>query len=495
MKRLNFESLAISALLALGVILRLRQYLTARSLWVDEAMLALNIIQRDFAGLFQPLDMNQGAPVGFLLIQKLIHTILGRHELVLRLFPFLAGIVSLFLFYLLAKLTLNRPGALIALALFAVNPQLIYYTSEHKQYSVDVAITLALLVLANPLFKPDATAKQYTYLALAGIFALWLSHPALFVLAGIGFALLIQNIQTRNRLNLRLTIISGILWLADFALLYFVNLRGLRANSYLTDYWTEAFLPIPPTINWLTSYFSENAQLQLGIPHLAWLASLLILAGWVALYREARLTAMTLAFIILFGVIASALHLYPVKGRLALFMIPLELIVLGKAFEFAQEIFKPNRFAGIAVTLALSGYMLYSPSAESIQRFITPKYYEHMRPYMDYLSASWKDGDALFVSIWAEPAFQYYAPFYKLEEVSYTTSVAEDYLNPDQLKSRFDSLIGKKRVWVLLSHVYEAGEFNERDFIVAYLGEIGEQARALRIPETSVYLYLYDLSR
>ena len=79
--------------------LRLRQYLTGRSLWADEAMLALNIVTRDFAGMFQPLDYDQGAPIGFLLVEKLFHALLGKHELALRLFPLLVGLISLWLFY------------------------------------------------------------------------------------------------------------------------------------------------------------------------------------------------------------------------------------------------------------------------------------------------------------------------------------------------------------------------------------------------------------
>jgi len=45
------EGSTVMIILLVGFILRMRQYLTGRSLWIDEAMLALNIVNRNFAGL------------------------------------------------------------------------------------------------------------------------------------------------------------------------------------------------------------------------------------------------------------------------------------------------------------------------------------------------------------------------------------------------------------------------------------------------------------
>ncbi len=99
----SWESAIAALLMLLGALLRLRQYLTGRSLWADEAMLALNIVNRDFAGLLRPLDYDQGAPIGFLLVEKIFNSILGKNEFALRLFPLLIGLISLWLFYLLLK--------------------------------------------------------------------------------------------------------------------------------------------------------------------------------------------------------------------------------------------------------------------------------------------------------------------------------------------------------------------------------------------------------
>src|SRR5258706_8289415 len=118
----------LSGLILLGLLLRLRQYLTWRSLWLDEAMLALNITGRSFAGLLQPLDYDQGGPLGFLLAEKLVITLLGNNELSLRLIPFLpAGPALLLLPPLLGKGTGTTIGSLPALALFAAGAPLVYY--------------------------------------------------------------------------------------------------------------------------------------------------------------------------------------------------------------------------------------------------------------------------------------------------------------------------------------------------------------------------------
>jgi hypothetical protein len=65
--------------------------------------------------------------------------------------------------------------------------------------------------------------------------------------------------------------------------------------------------------------------------------------------------------------------------------------------------------------------------------------------------------------------------------------------NPQALLTELDPLQGQRRVWILFSHVYERGEYNERDWMLAYLDQIGERKRQFIEPGTSVYLYLYDL--
>lgn len=78
--------------------MQLSQYLYNRSLWADEAVLALNIVNRSYLELLQPLDYDQAAPIGFLIVEKFAVQLFGDNEYSLRLFPLLSGIISLLLF-------------------------------------------------------------------------------------------------------------------------------------------------------------------------------------------------------------------------------------------------------------------------------------------------------------------------------------------------------------------------------------------------------------
>jgi hypothetical protein len=556
------ERTATVLLILLGALLRIRQYLTGRSLWADEAMLALNVVNRNFAGMFKPLDYDQGAPIGFLLVEKIFNSILGKSEFALRLFPLLVGITSLWLFYLLSKrLCENRwsghlhrtafgavqvlphlpdllsrsrvvpgnpdrnametarfgnlaeqaetirtdskriaseasgAGLLTALALFAFNPRLIYYSSEVKQYIVDMAMTILLLLIAVPVFDASPRKKDFAWLTLAGLIALWFSHPALFVLAGIGLALIIIYLRKRDYSNLRLVIGMGLLWILDIILLYFLILKDLSQNAYMREYWQGAFLPMPPwsDSSWFMRSLNENIGIQFGIPYAVLFVFLIMLIGWVVLFFQNQNYAIAFVCILLITLTASALQLYPVFERMILFLVPIGLILIGVAIQaFYQRLHKYQILGALSVLL-VAGYLIYGPLVTSIQNFIEPKYFEHIRPTMEHLRASWKDGDAMYVSYGALPAFRFYAPFYGLESVPYELGRREDYQNPQDILSQLDSYKGQPRMWILLSHVYEKGDFNEKDFILNYLDQIGEKRREFRMPGTSVYLYLYDL--
>ena len=118
----------------LGVLLRVGVYLWNRQYWMDEGSLLGNLEGMrvlDFSG---HLHGDQLAPVGFLIIERVIVGLLGDSGYATRFFPLVCGIVALWLFKSLAFRFLPFAAAMVALALFAFSDDLVYYSSELKPY-------------------------------------------------------------------------------------------------------------------------------------------------------------------------------------------------------------------------------------------------------------------------------------------------------------------------------------------------------------------------
>ncbi len=145
----------------------------------------------------------------------------------------------------MAKLYIG-PGAMpFALSLFAFSGSLIYYSSEVKQYSSDVAVTIMLLWLLSKLADGPLTSRALVRSSSLGALAIWVSHPAVFVLSGAGLALLVFALVKQDWP--RLTRLSGVcgVWALSFAICYFVSLQPLSAEQSLLDFWRDYFPPQP----------------------------------------------------------------------------------------------------------------------------------------------------------------------------------------------------------------------------------------------------------
>src|SRR5580698_10584279 len=123
-----------------GVFARVMRYALRFPLWDDESFLCVNFISRSYADLLRPLDYHQVAPVLLLWIERTAAKLFGFSELVLRLFPFICSIASVFLFRKTASRLLSGLGLLIAVAIFSVSYPGIRYAAEAKPYGSDLFV-------------------------------------------------------------------------------------------------------------------------------------------------------------------------------------------------------------------------------------------------------------------------------------------------------------------------------------------------------------------
>jgi hypothetical protein len=102
-----------------GIGQRVLRFWANRSLWLDEAMLALNITERSMGQLLEPLKHEQGAPVGFLWAVKAATLAIGPNEWGLRLVPLVSGIVALVAVYFVLRRAVRADGRVRAAAITA----------------------------------------------------------------------------------------------------------------------------------------------------------------------------------------------------------------------------------------------------------------------------------------------------------------------------------------------------------------------------------------
>lgn len=473
----------------LGIILRLVQYLYNRSLWLDESWLALNIINRSFKTLLQPLDFNQGTPVGFLMIERAALELLGQSEYALRLFPFICGILSIFLFYKLAKQYLQGKAVLIALGLFAISQPLIYYSSEVKQYSNDVIVTLLLFVGVNYIRSHKPTVAKILLMGLAGAAAVWLSHPALFVLTGITVCLMLSALRRGDFQPIKSYLPAFILWLLGFAGCYLVSLRYLAGNHALLDYWQGSFMPLPPRsiedLKWFYINFFETFKFPGGWFHVPGLAALALIVGSLSMWKEKKDELLMLTAPIAIVLIASGFHKYPYSERLLLFIAPLLLLLVATGVEFIRYTTRAdNRTIGITLMVLLfldlamtSGYHLIKP--------ITP---DDIKPVLEYVTNHKHNDDKLYIYYKAQYSFKYYQKKYAVKDDDYLIGISAKG-EWDKYKPDLERLSGFERIWLIFSHVNTDSGVNEELFILHCLDGMGQRLDSIKANGASAYLY------
>jgi hypothetical protein len=454
-----------------GAAVRIQQYLTKGSLWLDEAIVALNVIHRSFASLLTPIDYkhyDQSSPVGFLLIEKLIITFFGSGEYALRFFPLMCGIFSLW-FLLRAAQRFLRPNAVpIALGLFALSLTVVRYSFELKPYSCDVLVTLLLWHLWFRVQADKNSSRPLMFLGVAGAFAIWFSHPAIFILASLGIYLCYQNFKIKNWGRFRLSFLINLLWLMSFLLNYYSQLTAFISSPELLKFWQKGFMPFPPTLAWFYESFLGVFAFSVHLfPDLISLA--LFISGVILFIRRKKSEALIFLLPVAGVLLASLFHKYPFEGRQVLFLSPVFVILIAEGIEGIIAKIRPVlavSFVILLVSLAVNPAMrIYSLLTHYLAK-------EEIRPVLNYLKTHFKNGDIVYVYYGADPAFHYYQERLRLsfDRVVIGTQFRE---NPEKYIQQLEPLRGEERVWVLFSHMEGVGGFQEAKVILDYLESVG----------------------
>lgn len=480
-------------LIFLAIVLRTRQYLFNRSLWGDEAMLALNIVNRRFVDLFKPLDYFQGAPLGFLYAEKICVKFFGNHDYILRLFPLLTGIAAVFIMAWLARRIFPGWTGLAALGLFTFSWQSIYYASEAKQYGCDVLFTLILLSAACLCSGPQVPRRNWLWLLAAGTLALWMSHPSLFIIIAIVAVIGFTNLRDKKWQNLGWLSFLCLCWGIHFLGIYYISLRNIAASKMLHNYWQKAFMPLPPWMDW--SWFSRSVEMIfkyfLNIHFVLGLQILLI--GVFSMFRKNRKTTSLWLIPILAVLLASGLSKYPFWTRFLLFSLPMFVLFLAAGMETMHSmITRDFQKTGFLLSAVIIMLIFWQPVTFSMQKLKSPENKNDIKSVLAYLRTNRQAHDTIYIHYASEYPFRYYARFYGMQsKKAVIGKTARESASP--LLKDVNKLAGRSRVWFLFANRYQTERFDQKKTMLEYLDRLGLQIKFFSA--TGAELYLYDLSR
>jgi hypothetical protein len=497
-----------AALVLVGSSLRIHTWLAEHSLWVDEAMVALNILDRGYLELATPLAYKQMAPIGYLWLEKATTQLFGTSEMVFHFPSLIASIGLLVVVAWIGLRVLGPLAALIALTFIAINPQLIYYANELKPYGMDAAIAAVWFAATAPWDSAKWSSRRRIGVGILGIAAVLLSFTSVFVIAGTGLARAGGQLLRKERSDC-IADLTALVPAAGIFLLQFFLVSGNAQSQYIDPYWSRGFLPVPPTSpaevkELLRQYFALFED-HLGL-RFTGLGGVLFAIGALALLKSQKELAAALLLPLLFLLTASALDLYPMVERLVKFVTPILVLIMAAGVRVLMTRLQTVPMASIALVFMLLIY----PLLDSITSLKYPQVREHVRPLLEKLSALRSPGDIVYVYYGAQYAYAYYAPRLDLPmdepldtyihfhgapstrgpiepDAGMTIGISAR-KQPGLYAADLERMKGRTRTWVVLTHIWPP---EEDELIEAELDRMGNRFFEAKSPGAK--LWGYDL--
>ncbi len=454
------------ALCIIGIAWRLRNYLHAKSFWLDELTLINQINAKSiYALLFSPHPGQQIAPPGYFVLQKIVSMCSEMSELSQRIVPFSAAVIGVLLAYYFARRAerLSLPARAVFLGLFALCPVLGLYSAESKQYGLDAVVTMGLLVLAAP---EGLLIARWKRLAIGGSVAVCFSQPAIFTLGALGLVLLREGLGTRTPDYWRRCFAIFLVWATTCVVVFGPIYLAGGAGKDIHRFWRSAFAPGLPgslkELEWYLNSFLNYACVAFGparrygvglsvkdflAPSFGFL--FLGITGWFCLRSVWPRLALLVGVALGIAIVASTFRIYPFRGRLLIYLVPFAFLLVGAYFhrwKRAKGI--PAIFGAIIICVPYGAGVVKG----WIQPFDSPQ----TRTLMKCMSEHRRVTDMFVMLPLSDSGFKYYRKEIGIEKkriqnisVNLKTNTGRQLFKSKVMRLRSES---KSRVWLVGLH-------------------------------------------
>lgn len=479
-----------------GIAGQVRVWASDRGLWGDEIYIAINLRGKSWWELTGPLAYSQIAPPGWLFESKLFYHALGGDEQSLRFAGLIGAATTLVLTAVLAWRAIGWGGAVLASALVALSPGLLYFAGELKQYSTEAAVAMVLLLAMGLFVEKDQQSadprRRWLYaaaLAVTGLVVAPFSFSAIIVVAGAtagGVLVLLLSRRRGTALALGLAVTPA---LAVGALMVWRRMQfTIPGNQY--KIFPNGFPPedAGPSdlVAWLPRMWAGFADDPLGW-QLSLVLLVLVIAGLVAMaLRGKAIWAGLLGGLGVAALGAAAVRAYPWEGRIAVYLLAPALVAAAAGVVAAVRVVGYTvralrsgdrgwgRLAALvaaSVAIVMTGVAAAPSFADGVDQVRQPRYRDAGRDILNEVAARLQPGDVIIFYRFSRPIADWYGRGGRnLPIPGFFRLTSADTCQPGSVDA---ALAGARRVWFVRAARFSGDPVDYFQRVVAALEERG----------------------
>lgn len=402
--------LIAAIVLVAGIAAHIIPYFANHDLWIDEAMLASSIVNRNFSNLIAtPLDYGQSAPVGYLYMVKAITAVAGVSDFSLRVLSLISFGLVLYLMYQILRNVYFVKHYLFFLAVFSLLSFYVRYAVECKPYMLECVLVLLVVLLFN--FYKRKRISLLSFCIFCSMIV-WFSFVPVFFIAGASLVIIVDAIRCRQPV---MSLWPGILVAVSFAGYYIVWLSVTDGNAGGKAYWDLLAFPLlPASMDDCKLLLKMAKEMLLPLSKMALLfcpLSMYTLWSWYRVdKREVAFYLTSLGMLL----VASSIGFYPIIARLMAFFSVLVLILAAVSMDRIwnkYELHWQDKHGRLWGALFIIGFLMAIPAVSLGKNFYTGNLLHlkgsEIQPNISYLNEHLQPADMLYISNGAQPIFFY----------------------------------------------------------------------------------------
>lgn len=258
----------LAALLLFAALVRLPS-LGLQSFWFDEAFTPVHVLHPSVVASMETMAHTENTPPLWYVTIWVWTRIFGTGVVAMRLPSALAGIALVAVVYEIARELAGRRVAIVAGAITAANPLLVWYSQEARAYEL-YALTMALALLCFIRAERQPSARRMAAFALTGALALLTHYFAVFMLVPMSLWLLRRRERWRTAAPA-----VGAIALVGIALIPLVLSQGGKGTQWIGEWALRNRVEAIPQY-YLTGYsgapLGRGIELLVALPLIAGLA-------------------------------------------------------------------------------------------------------------------------------------------------------------------------------------------------------------------------------